>query len=163
MKKLFLLVAFVCGFAMINVNAQTIKDAPNAVETLAQQAAEADENIVAKTCEKSGTTSYYKKSVCEKSGKVSMTAVSYDQSKGAFVAATAGKSCSKSKAACSKDKKACSKDKKACAKDKKACAKDKKACSKDKAVKTAAKSKKSCCSKDKKACSKSKAKSTKTK
>lgn len=53
--------------------------------TAADIAADADENIVRKECAHSGSISYYKKSVCEKSGKVSMAEVSFDEEAKAFV------------------------------------------------------------------------------
>ena len=53
--------------------------------TVADIAAESDESIVRKVCDYSGSVSYYKKNVCEKSGKVSMAEVSYDEEAEAFV------------------------------------------------------------------------------
>ncbi|MFZ1705020.1 MAG: hypothetical protein WAT79_11790 [Saprospiraceae bacterium] len=44
----------------------------------ADLAAEANGNITKRTCEISGTTAYYQKSVCEKSGNVSWEEVQYD-------------------------------------------------------------------------------------
>ncbi len=99
----------------------------------AEKAAEADENIEKRVCEKSGKVSFVKKYTCEKSGKTSYKAVVYDAEKGAFVDA-GGSSCSgEKKASCDKDG-----DKKACCKKgegKKACCKkggDKKSCDKKK-------------------------------
>lgn len=50
----------------------------------AMMAANKDESIEAKTCEKSGTVSFYKKDVCEKSGKVSYTEVEYSETNETF-------------------------------------------------------------------------------
>ena len=127
MKKLFFLSRFVFGLAIINVNAQTATEVSNENTTAAvdeaAKAAAADENIVAKVCPHSGTTTYYQKSVCEKTGNVKMTKVVFDANSGSFVAAeAAGKSCAGDKAGakgCSKGgAKSCSKggDKKACCK-----------------------------------------------
>ncbi len=107
MKKLFILSLFVFGLAAVNVNAQTeVKVSTEKAADMAAKVAAADENIVAKVCQHSGTTSYYQKSVCEKSGAVKMTKVIFDAESGAFVAAekAGGKSCAGDKGAksCSK-------------------------------------------------------------
>ena len=96
----------------------------------ADVAAKSDENIIRKVCDYSGSVSYYKKEVCEKSGKISMAEVQYDNDLKSFVnvspedvmadkEATAVKAAStssdkvKKKACCKgkKGKKSCSKSK----------------------------------------------------
>ena len=47
--------------------------------------AESDESIVRKECSLTGNISYYKKNVCEKSGKISMDEVKYNDESKAFV------------------------------------------------------------------------------
>ncbi len=112
--------------AALKADAATKTTSVAAVLTEAKVAANANENIEARTCEKSGTTSFFEKSVCAKSGSVSWNEVKFDESDKKFtrVAAVtmekgAKKECSKSKKCCSKaDAKKCSKDgaKKACCK-----------------------------------------------
>ena len=50
----------------------------------AEQAAEADPSVEMRKCSMSGNVSYYQKSVCSHSGKVSWAEVSYDQDQGQF-------------------------------------------------------------------------------
>jgi hypothetical protein len=92
--------------------------------------AEADGNITKRTCEISGTTAYYQKSVCEKSGNVSWEEVQYDAASKKFTKvasasmekdATTGEVKKETKACCKGDKsKSCSakSSKKACAAEK---------------------------------------------
>ncbi len=156
MKKLFLLLLFV-GVAGLTAQAQSChgtkkasaeakavsQDQSPEVLAAAEKAAEADENIEKRVCEKSGKVSFVRKYTCEKSGKVSYKAVVFDAEKGVFT--DAGSSCtSAKKASCSTKKeagkkKACSEkagEKKSCDKkagEKKACCKkgdEKKACCK---------------------------------
>lgn len=47
--------------------------------------AEKDGSIEKKVCDMTGSVSYYKKSVCEKSGSVKMTEVEFDADKNSFV------------------------------------------------------------------------------
>lgn len=86
----------------------------------AAQLASADENITAKTCANSGHVSYYQKSVCSTSGKVSLKEVTYNSDAKAFVnvappvkeAAVLNASAPAKKAACKKScAKTCSKSK----------------------------------------------------
>lgn len=93
----------------------------------ADVAAEADGNITKRTCEISGVSSYYKKSVCEKSGNVSWEEVQYDSASKKFTKVAAasmekdavtGEVKKEAKACCKGDKsKSCSakSSKKACA------------------------------------------------
>lgn len=109
----------------------------------ADKIAEADESIEKRVCAQSGKTSYYKKSVCEKSGSVSWNEVEFDNDAKAFNVVMADGSAmadetkvgsaSKEKACCSKGskEKCASKDKACCKKgDKKECSKDKASCAK---------------------------------
>ncbi len=160
MKKILFLLLFV-GVAGLTAQAQSChgtkkassetkakaeatvvsQDQSPEVLAAAEKAAEADENIEKRVCQKSGKVSFVRKSVCEKSGTVSYKSVVFDAEKGAFVDASKGSCSAKEKAACSKkaaDKKSC--DKKG---DKASC------CSKG------AKSGKACCSKKAKADKKS--------
>lgn len=96
----------------------------------ADVAAEDDESIVRKVCDYSGSVSYFKKEVCEKSGKVSMAEVQYDNETKSFVNVSpedvmAEKEATAVKAAAKSGDKA---KKKACCKGKKS----KKSCSKTK-------------------------------
>ena len=98
----------------------TANELPACSTKAAAMLASQDENIEAKTCSKSGTVSYYKKNVCERSGKVSLNEVKFCSTAKGFV-----------NVAPSTDAKAVnvsdtSAKKKACAK---SCAKSKKACS----------------------------------
>lgn len=105
MKKLFLLLAFFGTFALNNTYAQTTSTTEEATEmTAAEKAAAADEAIVVKTCEYSGTKSFYKKSTCAESGKVTMKKVSYNTSTNSFDAMPSADS--KKKAGCSSAEKA---------------------------------------------------------
>ncbi len=146
MKKILFLLLFV-GVAGLTAQAQSChgakktsseaqaltQDQSPEVLAAAEKAAQADENIEKRVCQKSGKVSFVRKSVCQKSGNISYKPVVFDAEKGAFVDASS--SCSaKEKAACSKkagDKKACSKKDKACcskgAKSGKACCKKAKA------------------------------------
>jgi hypothetical protein len=54
----------------------------------ASEAAAADETIEARTCAKSGNVSYYQKSQCPVSGKVTMDEVKYNMESGKFVNAS---------------------------------------------------------------------------
>ena len=54
----------------------------------ASEAAAADESIEARTCAKSGNVSYYQKSECPVSGKVTMNEVKYNAEAGKFVNAS---------------------------------------------------------------------------
>lgn len=98
MKNLILLFSFVLVGAL-SANAQSCSKAAAgkaccaskkaattsaSVSTEADLAAEADGNITKRTCEVSGTTSYYKKSVCEHSGSVSWEEVQYDSTTKSF-------------------------------------------------------------------------------
>ena len=67
--------------ASVNVDEASVLSALAAADVLA----ETDESIVRKECPLSGSISYYKKSVCEKSGSVSMDEVQYDSEANAFV------------------------------------------------------------------------------
>ncbi|MBT8230212.1 MAG: hypothetical protein KJO50_08125, partial [Bacteroidia bacterium] len=91
--------------------------------------AEGDENIIRKVCDYSGSVSYYKKEVCEKSGKVSMAEVQFDDESKSFVnvspedamadkeakvvkaAATSGTKAKKKACCAGKSKKSCAKGK----------------------------------------------------
>ena len=97
----------------------------------ADLAAEADGNITKRTCEISGTTAYYQKNVCEKSGNVNWEEVQFDATTKKFTKvasatmekdATTGEVVKKeTKACCKGDKsKSCSakSSKKACAAEK---------------------------------------------
>ncbi len=105
MKKLFLLLAFFGTFALNYTYAQTTATTEEATEmTAADKAAAADESIVVKTCEHSGTKSYYKKSTDETTGKVSLTKVTYSSESRSFSSMPAkghaGCSDAKAKASC---------------------------------------------------------------
>lgn len=79
MKKLCLLLAFFGTFALNYSYAQTASTTEEATEmTAADKAAAADESIVVKTCEHSGTKTYYKKTTEETTGKVTLTKVTYN-------------------------------------------------------------------------------------
>ena len=84
MKKLCLLLAFFGVFALNYSYAQTTASADNTEMTAADKAAAADETIVVKTCEHSGTKTYYKKTTEESTGKVSLTKVTYNASTNSF-------------------------------------------------------------------------------
>ena len=101
--------------------------------TEADIAAKADENISVRTCSMSGTTSYYQKSVCDKSGAISYSEVKYDGEAKKFTQVASASMEREADAPVAK--KACTKgDKKCCKKgdkgDKKCCKGDKKTCSK---------------------------------
>lgn len=105
MKKLFVLLAFVGAFAINSATAQTTASTDEAKEmTAADKAAAADETIVVKTCEHSGTKTYYKKSTEESTGKVSLTKVTYNAEARSFSSMPAkghaGCADSKAKASC---------------------------------------------------------------
>ncbi len=51
----------------------------------AEAAANADENIMKRVCEKTGSVGYYEKNVCSKSGKVSYKEVNYNEDLKKFV------------------------------------------------------------------------------
>lgn len=51
----------------------------------AEAAATADENIMKRVCDKTGSVGYYEKNVCSKSGKVSYNEVNYSDDLKAFV------------------------------------------------------------------------------
>ncbi len=134
MKKVsvFLFFAFAFCLSISTVQAQVsyaplknyspnkdMKKACNKVctKTAAAKLAANQEDIVHSTCPESGKVNYYRRNVCDKSGKVSLTQVQYDAPSRAFV-----------NLAPAKEKKACTKaDMKKCAKSmgisKKECAK----------------------------------------
>lgn len=111
MKKVLILFAFVFAAGMASAQSKTCTKAEKAAcaksgkvctkskasastdgETkvasamsVADIAAENDETIERKVCGYSGNVSYYKKNVCEKSGKVSMTEVQFDEETESFV------------------------------------------------------------------------------
>ena len=105
------------------------KVASASMESEAEMAAAANENIQKRVCETSGKVSYYEKSVCEHSGSVSRNEVEYNTAQKKFTrvasasmerSATTGEvKTTETKACCKKDG-----DKKCCASDKgaKACA-----------------------------------------
>jgi hypothetical protein len=129
MKHLFLFVAFVC--LSFGANAQACnKTASNGKACCAKAGAtkvasavmEADAaveaskgSITKRTCEVSGTASYFQKSVCSTSGSVSWDEVKYDASAKKFtkVASASMEKDANGKAvttqACTKETKACSK------------------------------------------------------
>ena len=94
--------------------------------------AEKDESIEKRVCDITGSVAYFQKATCEKSGKVTMTEVEFDEAQNVFVnvspremmtsekEGTAVKAASKS--ADASKKKACSGSKKSC---KKTCGKKK--------------------------------------
>lgn len=100
MKKLLFSFALLLGtftFATAQQVELSAADAPkkscskSCAKTCAKTASAAaklasmDESIATETCAKSGAVSYFRKSVCEKSGKVSMAAVKYCTTSKAFV------------------------------------------------------------------------------
>ncbi len=97
----------------------TSAELPACPKAAAAKLASLDESIEAKTCAKSGNTSYYKKSTCATSGKVSLKEVKYCNTAKTFVNAAP------SRAAEVKEVKADAPAKKACTKStstaKKAC------------------------------------------
>lgn len=146
MKNLILLFSFVLVGAL-SANAQSCSKATAgkaccaskkastasaSASTEADLAAEANGNITKRTCEVSGATTYYQKSVCQHSGNVSWEEVEYDSNSKSFTKvasasmekdATTGKVLKKDgKACCKGDKsKSCSAakgSKKACAAEK---------------------------------------------
>lgn len=143
MKKLFFLFAFLGVFSLA-ANAQSCPYSKTAAKsdkvvcskTAAAKAASLDNSIEARTCAKSGSVSYVKKSVCAKSGKVSYSDVEYCTKSAKFVnvspkAMGAKKSCDP--AACAKGKTVS--NKKSC--DPAACMKSQTKGAKVKAVKVA--------------------------
>ncbi len=95
MKKIFVLFTFM-SFVSFAVNAQTCpyakKNASSASTEVSSDyahtvaaAAEMDETIEKRVCEKSGNVSYERKNVCSTSGKVSYTSVQFDASTKKFV------------------------------------------------------------------------------
>lgn len=102
------------------------KVASASMESEADMAAAANENIQKRVCETSGKVTYYEKSVCEHSGSVSWNEVEYNSAQKKFTKvasagmernATTGEVKSTDKACCKKDgNKACCKEgeKKAC-------------------------------------------------
>ncbi len=104
----------------------------------ADVAAEADENIQIRECAVSGTKSYYEKSVCEKSGKVSWNQVEFDAENKVFTRVASASADSAMDApieeADATVKKCTKAEKKACAKSGKKCSKAK-SCSKKSEVK----------------------------
>lgn len=113
------------------MKASTTTTAVAAAMVEADIAAEADETISKRVCEKSGAVSYYQKAVCEKSGKVSYNEVEYDEASKAFtqVASASMEKDVETGAITDKSKKVCTPaEKAACAKKGIKCAsKDKKA------------------------------------
>lgn len=103
----------------------------------ADEAAAADDSIEKRVCATSGKTSYFQKSVCEKSGSVSWNEVEYNNEAKAFTVSmsdgsalgdvdTKVGSASKEKACCSKTTKvaSASKEKACCKGAAKSCSKD---------------------------------------
>ncbi|MCB0654395.1 MAG: hypothetical protein KDC85_24155 [Saprospiraceae bacterium] len=85
MKKFILLLAFFGAFALNYSNAQTASTSNEAtVMAAADKAAAADASIVVKTCEHSGTKTYYKKTTAEETGKVTLTKVTFNAATGSF-------------------------------------------------------------------------------
>lgn len=130
MKKIFVLFTFMslvsfavnaqnCSHAKKSSSSASVEKTSEYAKTVAA-AAELDESVEQKVCEKSGKVSYIRKSVCEKSGKVSYADVEYDAATAKFVnvspsdvKATGKKSCCASGATKASNKKAgcCSGDK----------------------------------------------------
>jgi len=147
MKKLFLFLAFF-GAVAFTTNAQTCTKSASATKSsccaktkaAAAKLAAADATIEAKTCEKSGTVSYYRNYTCSVSGKTSTTQVEYDAKTAKFVNMSPSKMTKEAAAGGKAEAK------------KKSCAPS--SCTKKsaKAVKTSAATKKSC---DPAACTKS--------
>lgn len=143
MKKLFFFVAFF-GLVAFNVNAQSCNKSAKTAKTVsadelpsccvaaAAKLASMDDSIEGKKCSTSGKLTYYKKSTCPASGKVTSTEVTYDKTAKKFVnvspskkaAAAGGKNVKKAAVA----KKVSATAKKSC--DPAACAKAGKTCSK---------------------------------
>ena len=143
MKKLFFLVAFF-GLVAFNTNAQSCNKSAKTAKTVsadelptccvaaAAKLASMDDSIEAKKCEKSGKLTYYQKSTCPASGKVTSAEVKYCTKDKKFVnvspskkaAAAGGKNVKKAAVA----KKVSATAKKSC--DPAACAKAGKTCSK---------------------------------
>jgi hypothetical protein len=128
MKHLFLFVAFVmlsfgASAQACNKGTANGKSCCAAKTKVASAIMEADAAVAAsngtvtkRTCEVSGTASYYQKSVCEQSGSVSWDEVQYDAAAKKFtkVASATMEKDANGKAvsttpACNKDSKACSK------------------------------------------------------
>ncbi len=105
------------------VNAELPACPTKAAAVLASQ----DENIQAKTCASSGTVSYYKKSVCAKSGKVSMSEVKFCNDSKSFVNVAPATLKGEAIKAVSGEKKSCAKK----------CTKGKTSCTKAKTLNTA--------------------------
>jgi len=142
MKKLFFFVAFF-GLVAFNVNAQSCNKSAKAAKTVsaeelpsccvaaAAKLASMDDSIEGKKCSSSGKLTYYKKSTCPASGKVTSTEVTYDKTAKKFVnvspskkaAAVGGKNVKKAAVA----KKVSATAKKSCAKK---CTKSAASCSK---------------------------------
>ena len=157
MKKLLLLVAMFAfvGTAAVNAQCSKSKTAHSAKETntisatakvaaekpacttkAAAMLASQSDDIEAKTCSKSGKVSYYRKSVCQTSGKAYSTQVKYDAATKSFVNSSPAKAetTTKKKACTAAQKAACSKKASATK-----VAGQKAACSKSKAKTTEAK------------------------
>ena len=123
MKKLFFLVAFF-GLVAFNVNAQSCNksakgtaktvsadELPSCCVAAAAKLASMDDSIEGQKCEKSGKLTYYKKSTCPASGKVTSAEVKYCTTSKKFV----NVSPSKKAAAAGKAKKVSATAKKSCA------------------------------------------------
>jgi hypothetical protein len=162
MKKILLFAAFLM-MAGVAVNAQsdakkscdkpcTHSEKASSVEvstdaSTALMAANKDENIEVKTCEDSGTVSFYRKDVCAQSGKVSYTEVEYQEADGTFAVKASNEE--KVNTAPAVKKSSCSPSAKASCGSK---ASGDKGCCSSKATKASLK-KGSCCSGSKSTCS----------
>lgn len=139
MKKIILCLSFVfAGF--IVVNAQCAKTASTAccakkssavvpntdvngtmvasAVMSAEAVASADATIQKRECAESGTTTYYQKSTCSQSGKVSWNQVKFDESTNTFVAVASAtmERGTEAKAEVKSDKKECATKTACCAK-----------------------------------------------
>lgn len=106
MKHLFLLLLFFGSISVTHVIAQSQQaGAGTDALTVAAKKAAAESGIIQKVSPVSGQVSYYRKDVCQKSGKVSLTEVQYCTKSSKFINAASNErtNCLKTKSDCVKE------------------------------------------------------------
>lgn len=101
MKHLLLLLLFFGSISITHVTAQSPQSSSRDANIAAVKAA-AEAGIIQKVAPGTGQVSYYRKSICQKSGKVSLTEVQYCTKSGRFIntAAYGKTNCLKTKYDC---------------------------------------------------------------